>query len=43
MIKVDNTYNDRSVSQPQTSENLAHALSSFDAIIFDFDGTLADT
>lgn len=43
VIKVDNTYNDRSVSQPQTSENLAHALSSFDAIIFDFDGTLADT
>ena len=45
MIKVDNTHNDRSVSQLQTSDDLgtASALSSFDAVIFALDGTLADT
>lgn len=43
MIKVDNTHNGRSVSQSQTSDDLASALRAFDAVIFDFDGTLADT
>ena len=44
VIKVDNAHNNQLTPQPHMSDDLnTHVLSTFDAVIFDFDGTLADT
>ena len=44
VIKVDNAHNDQLTPQSHMSDDLnTHVLSTFDAVIFDFDGTLLDS